>query len=107
MANENDNKLVDLADLKTAFDDINDIIKKTVIAESTTRTIVNGTSTYSLLGLTVNHRVVYWGFSGSYSENNPPADITVTTASGSYTVTASNLATNGITMQPIFAAAHS
>lgn len=75
----------------------------TVIADSTARTISAGTSSaYSVTNLTTDHVVAAWRFSGGYSENNPPADITVTTANGSYTIAASNLLATGITMQPIF-----
>jgi len=75
----------------------------TVIADSTARTISAGTSSaYSVTNLTADHVVAAWRFSGDYSENNPPADITVTTANGSYTIQASNLLASGITMQPVF-----
>lgn len=75
----------------------------TVIADSTARTISAGTSSaYSVTNLTADHVVAAWRFSGGYTDNNPPADITVTTANGSYTIQASNLLASGITMQPIF-----
>ena len=75
----------------------------TVIADSTARTISEGTSsTYSVTNLTSDHVVAVWRFSGGYTDNNPPGDITVTTANGSYTIAASNLLASGITMQPIF-----
>ena len=75
----------------------------TVIADSTARTISEGTSSvYSVTNLTADHVVAVWRFSGGYSESNPPADITVTTANGSYTIQASNLLATGITMQPVF-----
>lgn len=74
----------------------------TVIADSAAKTISTTSSTYNLTGLTTDHVVAVWRFSGGYSENNPPADITVTTVNGSYTIQASNLLDTGITMQPIF-----
>lgn len=75
----------------------------TVIADPNARTISAGTSSaYSVTNLTSDHVVAAWRFSGGYSENNPPADITVTTANGSYIIAASNLLATGITMQPIF-----
>lgn len=73
-----------------------------IIMDSTTRTIVDGTSTVNVSGLTADHVVARWQFSGNYTDNYPPADITVTTSNGSYTITASNLMSEGITMQPIF-----
>ena len=71
------------------------------IMVGSTTTIAAGTSTVSLTGLTADHRVAYWGFS-SGGENDPPADITVTTAAGSYTVAVSNVASSGVTMTPVF-----
>lgn len=86
------------ADITGTASNVNGII----IMDSTTRTIVDGTRTFDVSGLTVDHVVARWQFSGNYTDNYPPADITVTTSNGSYTITASNLMSEGITMQPIF-----
>lgn len=67
-----------------------------------TTTIAAGTSTQSLSGLTANHRVLRWNFSGNYADNIPPADITISTSANSYTITVSNVITSGITMTPVF-----
>lgn len=94
-------KLVTVEELAAAYNAASP--KNTVIADSTARTITAGTSSaYSVTNLTADHVVAVWRFSGGYSENNPPGDITVTTSSGSYSITVSNLAVSGITMQPIF-----
>lgn len=75
----------------------------TIISDSSARTIVEGTNTaYSVTNLTSGHVVATWGFSGDYTDNFPPADISITTSNGSYTVSVSNLLSSGITMQPIF-----
>jgi hypothetical protein len=55
----------------------------------------------NLTGLTADHVVCFWGFS-SGGENDPPADITVTTAANSYTITVSNVSSSGVTMTPVF-----
>ena len=94
-------KLVTVEELAAAYNAASP--KNTVIADSNARTITAGTSSaYSVANLTAYHVVAAWRFSGGYSENNPPADITVTTANGSYTIQASNLLASSITMQPIF-----
>lgn len=133
MANENDNKLVTLADLGVAYDALDDskvdiasitnnlstqnegkvldarqgailkaLIDGTILIGPTT-TIAAGTTTKTLTGLTGNHRVAYWGFSNG-GENDPPADITVTTDTGSYTVVVTNVSISGATMTPAFIA---
>ena len=82
-----------------------DKIKASVVVAPTAYRIAEGTSSaMNVTGLTANHKVVFWGFTGGYSENNPPADITVSTSAGSYTVTVTNLIKSGIDMQPVFIA---
>ena len=54
---------------------------------------------YNLAGLTAEHIVVYWGFSSS-AENSPPADITVTTSAGYFTVTVTG--TTSESFKPVF-----
>ncbi len=86
--------------LKALIDAAQTALNLSILVGSTT-TIAAGTSTVSLTGLTAGHRVAFWGFS-SGGENDPPADITVTTAAGSYTVAVSNVATSVVTMTPVF-----
>ena len=76
------------------------LIDRTIMIGETT-TIAAGTTTKTLNGLTADHRVCFWGFS-SGGENDPPADITVTTAANSYTITVSNVVNSGVTMTPVF-----
>ena len=67
----------------------------------------NGTTSVSCTGLTANHKVCNWGlFSDSgyttpISINDPPADITITEGSGSYSITIANF-TSTFYMQPTF-----
>ena len=93
-------KLVTVEELAAAYNAA--APKSTVITDSDARTISTTLSTYNVTGLTTNHVVAVWRFSGGYTENNQPADITVNTSNGSYTIQASNLLATGITMQPIF-----
>ena len=86
--------------LKALIDAVQAALNLSILVGSTT-TIAAGTSTVSLTGLTAGHRVAFWGFS-SGGENDPPADITVTTAAGSYTVSVSNVSSSGVTMTPVF-----
>ena len=86
--------------LKALIDAAQTALNLSILVGSTT-TIAAGTSTVSLTGMTAGHRVAFWGFS-SGGENDPPADITVTTAADSYTVAVSNVATSGVTMTPVF-----
>ena len=86
--------------LKALIDAVQAALNLSILVGSTT-TIASGTSTVSLTGLTAGHRVAFWGFS-SGGENDPPADITVTTAANSYTVAVSNVSSSGVTMTPVF-----
>ena len=86
--------------LTALIDAIQAALNLSILVGSTT-TIAAGTSTVSLTGLTAGHRVAFWGFS-SGGENDPPADITVTTAANSYTVAVSNVSSSGVTMTPVF-----
>ena len=86
--------------LKALIDAVQAALNLSILVGSTT-TIAAGTSTVSLTGLTAGHRVGFWGFS-SGGENDPPADITVTTAANSYTVAVSNVSSSGVTMTPVF-----
>ena len=86
--------------LKALIDAIQAALNLSILVGSTT-TIAAGTSTVSLTGLTAGHRVAFWGFS-SGGENDPPADITVTTAANSCTVAVSNVSSSGVTMTPVF-----
>lgn len=78
---------------------LKDILNSVVLIGSTS-TISNGTTTVQLAGLTSDHIVCRWGFSSG--EASPPADITVSTSSGSYTITVANIKRSGITMTPVF-----
>ena len=61
----------------------------------------SGTSkTYIMPGITSSHEVIRWNFSSS-AENNPPVDLTITTANGSFTIT-NNGGTTSETIRPIF-----
>lgn len=55
---------------------------------------------YSMDGLTANHILTQWNFSTS-AENAPPADLSWTTANGSFTIT-NNGGSTSETMKPIF-----
>lgn len=96
------NELITATQLNHMEDGIEAVANNSIIADSIARTIVAGTNSYNITNLTSDHVVACWQFSGNYSESNPPADITVTTSNGSYTITASNLFADGITMKPIF-----
>lgn len=55
---------------------------------------------YSMAGMTASHILTHWNFSSS-AENAPPADLTWTTANGSFTIT-NNGGTTAETIQPVF-----
>lgn len=55
---------------------------------------------YSMAGLTANHILTHWNFSSS-AENAPPADLSWTTANGSFTIT-NNGGTTSETIKPVF-----
>lgn len=57
-------------------------------------------ATYSVNGLTSNHVVAFWGFSGS-GENNPPCDLVITTTQNSFTVT-NNRGITSESIKPVF-----
>jgi len=62
----------------------------------------SGTSvTCTMAGITSNHELIRWNFSSS-AENNPPANLTWTTANGSFTIT-NNGGTTSETIRPVFA----
>ena len=95
-------KLVTVEGLGAAYNNLETLLDSAIISDSTARTLVTGSSSYSVTGLTSDYVVCCWQFSGGYTENYPPGDITLTTSNGSYSITVSNLVASGITMKPIF-----
>lgn len=62
----------------------------------------SGTSvTYNMAGITADYQLIRWNFSAS-AENNPPASLTWTTGSGTFTI-ANTYGTTSETIQPVFA----
>lgn len=83
------------AEFDALADDVDEL--KTNIIQSDAKTIsANGTTTYTLTGLTADHVVGNWGmFSDSglstpIPENAPTCDITITTSANSWSVTVAN-----------------
>ena len=94
----------------TVGDELNGVkntLNSLCIKGSQTAISANGTTSVSCTGLTANHKVCNWGlFSDSgyttpISINDPPADITITEGSGSYSITIANF-TSTFYMQPTF-----
>lgn len=56
---------------------------------------------YDMDGITAEHRLITWGFSSS-PENNPPTDLSWSTANGYFTITNNGTASSE-TIQPVFA----
>lgn len=83
------------AHLDDAEDDIAEL-KTSILQSSAYAVTANGTASHSLTGLTADHVVGNWGmYSDSglttpIPENAPTADITITTSSGSWSITVAN-----------------
>ena len=88
----------------TVDDDVADLnarINAVCLDSYTATTLTVGTTTVTLDGVTADHIVVGWGFSTG-DANNPPADLSITTSNGSYTITVSRVYVTGASVAPIF-----
>ena len=94
-----DIQALDSQSIQTHLDDAEDDIaglKTSIIQSAAYAVTANGTTSHSLTGLTADHVVGNWGmFTDSglttpIPENAPTADITITTSSGSWSITVAN-----------------
>lgn len=93
---------------RSIFSDYNgtlDLLETALVAKammpSTAIPIPSSSKSYTMAGLTADHRVWKWQFSDS-AENSPPCDLTITTYNGYFTVTNTNGDSTTETIQPIF-----
>lgn len=65
-----------------------------------------GSTIYTVDGITANHIVFSWNFIDSNDDpipdNCPPADITITSATNSVTITVANITVANCYMSPVF-----
>lgn len=90
------NLITSASDCVGAINEVKTSLNNAILQSASFAITANGTDSHSLTGLTADHVVVNWGmFSDSglttpIPENEPPCDIKITTASGSWSVTIAN-----------------
>ena len=89
---------------KQALEGIKEFIQESAILKPSTAFAIpaSGNSiSYNMAGITASHELVRFNFSAS-PENDPPVDLSWSTASGYFTITNNGGATDE-TIQPVFA----